>query len=72
MDISGILAGSYQAIEKHEVSYEGISSAMNYPIPQSRETISRRFSNSIDNVHWPETSSIQIIHYDEQPKLPIF
>ncbi len=66
MDISGILAGLYQVLRNHDVSYEGISGVMNYLIPQSRDTIRRRFSNSIASVQLPETSSIQIIHYDEQ------
>jgi len=66
LDISGILAGLYQVLRNHDVSYEGISGVMNYLIPQSRDTISRRFSNSIASVQLPETSSIQIIHYDEQ------
>ena len=39
---------------------------MDYLIPQSRDTICRKFSNSVASVRLPETSSIQIIHYDEQ------
>ena len=39
---------------------------MDYLIPQSRDTICRRFSDSVAGIHLPKTSSIQIIHYDEQ------
>lgn len=66
LEISKILAGLYQVLRNHDVSYEGISNVMDYLIPQSRDTICRRFSNSLTSVELPETSSIQIIHYDEQ------
>jgi hypothetical protein len=39
---------------------------MDYLIPQSRDTICRKFSDSVASVQLPETSPIQIIHYDEQ------
>ena len=39
---------------------------MDYLIPQSGDTICRRFSDSVASVQLPETSPIQIIHYDEQ------
>ena len=65
-EISKILTGLYQVLRNHEVSYEGISEVMNYLIPQSRDAICRKFSNSIASVQLPETSSIKIVHYDEQ------
>lgn len=66
LEISKILAGLYQILRNHDVSYEGISDVMDYLIPQSRDTICRRFSDSVAGIHLPKTSSIQIIHYDEQ------
>jgi hypothetical protein len=65
-EISKILTGLYQVLRNHDVSYQGISEVMDYLIPQSRDTICRNFSNSVASVQLPETSSIQIIHYDEQ------
>ena len=65
-EISKILTGLYQVLRNHDVSYEGISDVMDYLIPQSRDTICRRFSDSVASIQLPEASSIQIIHYDEQ------
>lgn len=65
-EISKILTGIYQVLRNHDVSYEGISELMGYLIPKSGDTICRRFSDSIASVQLPETSPIQIIHYDEQ------
>lgn len=66
LEISKILAGLYQVLRNHDVSYEGISDVMDYLIPQSRDTICRTFSNSVASIQLPKTSPIQIIHYDEQ------
>jgi len=65
-EISKILSGLYQILRSHDVSYHGISEVMDYLIPQSRDAICRKFSNSVTNVQLPEASPIQIIHYDEQ------
>ncbi len=65
-EISRIFAGLYQVLRNHDVSYEGISDVMDYLIPQSSDTICRRFSDSVASVQLPETSPIQVIHYDEQ------
>jgi hypothetical protein len=65
-EMSKILAGLYQVLRTHDVSYEGISDVMDYLIPQSRDTICRKFSDSVTSVQLPEASSIQVIHYDEQ------
>jgi hypothetical protein len=66
LEISKILAGLYQVLRNHDVSYEGISDVMNYLIPQSSDTICRRFSDSVASVQLPKASPIQVIHYDEQ------
>ena len=65
-EISKIFTGLYHVLRNHDVSYEGISEVMDYLIPQSRDTICRKFSDSVASVQLPETSPIQIIHYDEQ------
>jgi hypothetical protein len=65
-EISSIFAGLYQVLRNLDVSYEGISDVMDYLIPQSSDTICRRFSDSVASVQLPETSPIQVIHYDEQ------
>jgi hypothetical protein len=65
-EIGSIFAGLYQVLRNLDVSYEGISDVMDYLIPQSSDTICRRFSDSVASVQLPETSPIQVIHYDEQ------
>ena len=65
-EFSRILAGLYQVLRNHAVSFEGISEVMDYIIPQSRDTICRDFSDSVAGVQLPGDSSIQIVHYDEQ------
>jgi len=65
-EFSRILTGLYQVLRNHAVSFEGVSEVMDYIIPQSRDTISRNFSDSVASVQLPEDSSIQIVHYDEQ------
>jgi len=42
-EISKMLAGLYQVLRNHEVSYEGVSEVMDYLIPQSRDTFSQKF-----------------------------
>jgi hypothetical protein len=64
--ISGILTGLCQVLRSHDVSYEGISEVLNYLIPQSRDTVSRIFSNSVASVKLPESGPICVVHYDEQ------
>jgi len=66
LKMSEIFAGLYQVLRTHDVSYEGISDVMDCLIPQSKDTICRKFSNSVASVQLPEASSIQVIHYDEQ------
>ncbi len=66
LEISRIFAGLYQLLRNHDVSYEGISDVMDYLVPQSSDTICRRFFNSVASIQLPETSPIQVIHYDEQ------
>jgi len=66
LGISGILTGLCQVLRSHDVSYEGISEVLNYLIPQSRDTVSRIFSNSVASVELPESGPICIVHYDEQ------
>jgi hypothetical protein len=61
-----ILTGLYQVLRNHDVSFEGVSEVMDYIIPQSRDTISRGFTDSVAGVQLPEDSPIQIVHYDEQ------
>jgi hypothetical protein len=65
-ELSQIITGLYQVLRNHEVSFEGVSEVMNYIIPQSRDTISRHFTNSVASVQLPKDSPIQIVHYDEQ------
>jgi hypothetical protein len=65
-EIHKLFAGLYQVLRNHDVSYEGISEVMDYLIPQSRDTICRKFSDSVASVQLPGPSPIQIIHYDEQ------
>jgi len=65
-EISSIFAGLYQVLRNLDVSYEGISELMDYLIPQSSDTICRRFSDSVASIQLPETSPIQVLHYDEQ------
>jgi len=66
LEISRIFAGLYQVLRYHDVSYEGISDVMEYLIPKSSDTICRRFFDSVASIQLPETSPIQVIHYDEQ------
>ena len=66
VECSKVLEGLCQVLRNHDVSYEGISDVMNYLVPQGKDTICRKFSNSVASVQLPETSPIQIIHYDEQ------
>jgi hypothetical protein len=65
-ELSQIITGLYQVLRNHDVSFEGISEVMDYIIPQSRDTISRDFTDSIASTQLPEDSPIQIVHYDEQ------
>ena len=66
LECSKILDGLFQVLRNHDVSYEGISDVMDYLIPQGKDTVCRKFSNSVASVRLPETSPIRIIHYDEQ------
>lgn len=65
-EFSQIITGLYQVLRDHNVSFEGVSEVMDYLIPQSRDTISRNFTDSVASVQLPEDSPIQIVHYDEQ------
>ncbi len=65
-EIGGILTGIYQVLRNNDVSYEGISDVMGYLVPQGSDAVRRRFSDSVASVQLPETSPIQLIHYDEQ------
>jgi hypothetical protein len=65
-EITEILTGISQVLRNHDVSYEGISEVMDYLIPQSSDTICRRFSASVASVQLPAASPIRIILYDEQ------
>ena len=66
LECSKILDGLCQVLRNHDVSYEGISDVMDYLVPQGKDTICRKFFNSVASVQLPEASPIQIIHYDEQ------
>lgn len=69
-EFSKIITGLYQVMRNHDVSFEGISEIMDYIIPQSKDTISRDFTDSVASAKLPEDSPIRIIHYDEQyPKM---
>lgn len=65
-EINQIITGLYQVLRNHDVSFEGVSEVMDYIIPQSRDTISRDFTDSVASAQLPEDSPIQIVHYDEQ------
>jgi hypothetical protein len=65
-EFSQIITGLYQVLRNHDVSFEGVSEVMDYIIPQSRDTISRDFTDSVASVQLPEDSPIEIVHYDEQ------
>jgi hypothetical protein len=65
-DINRTLSGISQVLRNNDVSFECISDVMSYLIPQSRDTVSRHFSDSVANFELPEPSPIQFIHYDEQ------
>ena len=41
-EFSQIITGLYLVLRNHDVSFEGISEVMDYIIPQSKDTISRR------------------------------
>jgi hypothetical protein len=66
LDIIKIFTGISQVLRNHAVSYEGISEVMSYLIPQSKDTILRKFSSSVASVQLPKSSAIRIVHYDEQ------
>ena len=66
LEVGKIFTNLYHVLRSHDVSYEGISEVMNCLIPQSRDTVCRKFSNSVANVQLPEASPIRIINYDEQ------
>ena len=46
-EFSQIITGLYQVLRDHNVSFEGVSEVMDYLFPQSRDTISRNFTDSV-------------------------
>lgn len=56
----------FQLLRYHNVSYDGISTIMDFIYPRSRSTILRAFNKEMEQENVPKLKNIRIVHYDEQ------
>lgn len=56
----------FRLLRYHNVSYEGISSIMDFILPRSRSTILREFNKNMEQEEVPSLGNVYIVHYDEQ------
>lgn len=65
-DFLEALAGLYQLMRLHHVSFPGISSIMARIFPRGKDTIFTAFNESVEKTAIPPVDDIRIVHYDEQ------
>jgi hypothetical protein len=56
----------FQILRYHSVSYDGISTLMDFIYPRSRSTILRAFNKEMEQEKIPKSKNIHMVHYDEQ------
>ena len=56
----------FQILRHHNVSYDGISTIMDFIYPRSRSTILRAFNKEMEQENVPKLKNIHMVHYDEQ------
>ena len=60
------LSELYKRLRLNHVGYDAISNIMQLIFPQSKSTVFRDFTNSMENIEVPPLENVSIVHYDEQ------